>query len=74
MRNYYNKQRDNTEAQINYLYKTKDVTFRGFRFGVEHSSLNNIKTKNAGAIKINGLIDDSNENFFEKKFNNKLDK
>ena len=32
MRNYYDKQRDNTEAQINYLYKTRDVTFRGFRF------------------------------------------
>ena len=32
MKNYYNKQRNNTEAQINYLYETKDVTFRGFRF------------------------------------------
>jgi radical SAM superfamily enzyme YgiQ (UPF0313 family) len=32
MRNYYNKQRDSTEAQIKYLYETKDVTFRGFRF------------------------------------------
>jgi radical SAM superfamily enzyme YgiQ (UPF0313 family) len=32
MRNYYNKQRNNTEAQIKYLYDTKDVTFRGFRF------------------------------------------
>ena len=33
MRNYYNKQRDSTEDQIKYLYETKDVTFRGFRFG-----------------------------------------
>ena len=32
MKNYYNKQRDSTERQINYLYETKDVTFRGFRF------------------------------------------
>ena len=32
MKNYYNKQRDGTEAQIKYLYETKDVTFRGFRF------------------------------------------
>ena len=32
MKNYYNKQRDSTEAQIEYLYKTRDVTFRGFRF------------------------------------------
>jgi len=46
MRNYYNKQRDNTEAQIDYLYKTKDVTFRGFRFGVEHGSLKNFKKDN----------------------------
>jgi hypothetical protein len=32
MKNYYNKQRDSTAAQIKYLYETKDVTFRGFRF------------------------------------------
>ena len=32
MKNYYNKQRDSTEKQINYLYETKDVSFRGFRF------------------------------------------
>ncbi len=32
MKNYYNKQRDSTEAQIKYLYETRDVTFRGFRF------------------------------------------
>ena len=32
MKNYYNKQRENTTKQIKYLYETKDVTFRGFRF------------------------------------------
>mgnify|MGYP001209674357 FL=1 len=32
MKNYYDKQRNNTLEQINYLYDTKDVTFRGFRF------------------------------------------
>ena len=32
MKNYYNKQRESTTAQIKYLYETKDVTFRGFRF------------------------------------------
>ena len=31
MKNYFNKQRDSTLAQIDYLYKEKDVTFRGFR-------------------------------------------
>ena len=31
MKNYYDKQRDSTLAQIEYLYTEKDVTFRGFR-------------------------------------------
>jgi len=31
MKNYYEKQRNSTLAQIEYLYKEKDVTFRGFR-------------------------------------------
>ena len=31
MKNYYDKQRNGTLAQIDYLYKEKDVTFRGFR-------------------------------------------
>ena len=31
MKNYFDKQRKSTLAQIDYLYKEKDVTFRGFR-------------------------------------------
>ena len=31
MKNYYDKQRNGTLDQIDYLYKEKDVTFRGFR-------------------------------------------
>jgi len=31
MKNYCDKQRNGTLAQIDYLYKEKDVTFRGFR-------------------------------------------
>ena len=31
MKNYYNKQRASTLAQIDHLYTEKDVTFRGFR-------------------------------------------
>jgi hypothetical protein len=31
MKNYYDKQRNSTIAQIDYLYREKDVTFRGFR-------------------------------------------
>ena len=34
MKNYYDKQRNSTLAQIDYLYKEKDVTFRGFRHNV----------------------------------------
>ena len=46
MKNYYNKQRDNTEDRIKYLYETKDVTFRGFRFNYGHTSLQDSKPKN----------------------------
>ena len=31
MKNYFDKQRTSTLVQIDYLYKEKDVTFRGFR-------------------------------------------
>jgi len=31
MKNYYERQKTSTLAQIDYLYKEKDVTFRGFR-------------------------------------------
>ena len=31
MKNYYDTQRGNTLSQIEYLYKTKDTSFRGFR-------------------------------------------
>ena len=65
MKNYYNKQRNNTEAQINYLYDTKDVTFRGFR---HHSPLCEVgetfekKSKNIF----------TNENKFNGNSNNSL--
>ena len=31
MKNYYDKQRDGTMKQIDYLYTTLDTSFRGFR-------------------------------------------
>ena len=31
MKNYYDQQKTSTLAQIDHLYKEKDVTFRGFR-------------------------------------------
>ncbi|MBI29371.1 MAG: B12-binding domain-containing radical SAM protein [Pelagibacteraceae bacterium] len=39
MKNYYNKQRDGVLDRINYLYETKDVTFRGFRFNGKIASV-----------------------------------
>jgi radical SAM superfamily enzyme YgiQ (UPF0313 family) len=34
MKNYYDRQRNSTLAQIDHLYKEEDVTFRGFRHSV----------------------------------------
>ena len=34
MKNYYDRQKTSTLAQIDHLYKKKDATFRGFRHGV----------------------------------------
>jgi len=71
MKNYYNKQRDSTEAQIKYLYETKDVTFRGFRFSggqvkenVPSESYNktkNGKSSNGNQLNGNGKNKQSNE-------------
>ena len=33
MKNYYDKQKTNTMNQIDHLYETLDVSFRGFRHG-----------------------------------------
>ena len=48
MKNYYDKQRNSVMDQIDYLYDEKDVTFRGFRFNVTHTSLQNLKPKDTG--------------------------
>ena len=50
MKNYYDKQKSSTLAQIDYLYKEKDVTFRGFR---HHGGGENI-IKKAKVVSING--------------------
>ena len=64
IKNYYNKQRDGTEAQIKYLYETKDVTFRGFRFSGGQVKENipsesfekrsKIVSDNSNEVKLNG--------------------
>ena len=57
MKNYYNRQKTSTLAQIDHLYKEKDVTFRGFRHSPGQLSgtgdKSNIKFK-AKAITLEG--------------------
>ena len=57
MKNYYNKQRESTTAQIKYLYETKDVTFRGVRFSggqVKENVLSDAFKKSANGKSVNG--------------------
>ena len=66
MKNYFDKQRNNTLDQIDHLYKEKDVTFRGFRHntgsgqvGVQYKKKSKIPNNNR--IKINGKNDTNNQ-------------
>lgn len=59
MKNYYDKQRNSTIEQINHLYKTKDVTFRGFRHSAGKGQVGDeVKVKMVGdkGIDSEGLI------------------
>jgi len=58
MENYYNKQRETTLKQIDYLYKEKDVTFRGFRHDKDPTIKESNKKydKKSKIIPINGVI------------------
>ena len=44
MKNYYDRQKNSTLAQIDHLYKEKDVTFRGFRHNAGKGQVGEIKT------------------------------
>ena len=46
MENYFNNQRENTLAQIDYLYATKDTSFRGFRGMHDDATMEHAKEKN----------------------------
>ena len=46
MENYFNNQRENTLAQIDYLYTTKDTSFRGFRGMHDDATMEHAKEKN----------------------------
>jgi len=54
MKNYYDKQKNSTLAQIDHLYKEKDATFRGFRHGTGHGQVGEQFSAKAKAIAIQG--------------------
>ena len=54
MKNYYDKQKSSTLAQINYLYKEKDATFRGFRHNRGEEKI----IKKTKVVSINGIKED----------------
>ena len=65
MKNYYDKQKTSTLAQIDHLYKNKDVSFRGFRHsqgqlgGTGDKSFNKAKSKSIamqGSEVMDGLV------------------
>jgi hypothetical protein len=59
MKNYYDRQRDSTLKQINYLYKEKDVTFRGFRHRAGIGQLGadvDVKAKATKKLNIDELV------------------
>ena len=53
MKNYYDKQRNSTLAQIKYLYKERDVTFRGFRHSEGQLGGTGDKSKKFKVVPIN---------------------
>ncbi len=73
MRNYYDKQRDTTEAQIKYLYETKDVTFRGFRHSLGQLSgtgdKSNMKLRAKGASGKESKLNENKKNNTNDKKN-----
>jgi hypothetical protein len=54
MKNYYDKQKTSTLAQIDHLYKEKDVTFRGFRHNAGKGAVGEQFNPKEKAIAIQG--------------------
>ena len=50
MKNYYDKQRDGTMKQIDYLYTTLDTSFRGFRHSAGSGKTGDVTNDNNKAI------------------------
>ena len=50
MKNYYDKQRDGTMKQIDYLYTTLDTSFRGFRHSAGSGRTGDVTNDNKNAI------------------------
>jgi hypothetical protein len=68
MKNYYDKQRESTLDQIDYLYDEKDTSFRGFRHRVGGTQLGNKFIKKSKVVPINGN-DLDEKSHFEQKIN-----
>ena len=64
MKNYFDKQKDSTLAQIDYLYKEKDVSFRGFRHNVGSGQVGDKFNKKGKILDLKG-----NELNFNKEHN-----
>ncbi len=59
LKNYFDKQRNGTLAQIDYLYKEKDATFRGFRHSAGKGMVGKdvrVKAKAAQGNDMDGLV------------------
>ena len=66
MKNYYDKQRTSTLAQIDHLYKEKDVSFRGFRHNSGSGQVGEKFTKKSKVVSINGNNLDEKRNIEQK--------
>ena len=66
MKNYYDRQRNSTLAQIDHLYKEKDVTFRGFRHSTGSGQVGEKFTKKSKVVSINGNNLDEKRNIEQK--------
>ena len=61
MKNYYDKQKTSTLAQIDYLYTEKDTSFRGFRHNTGNGQTGAQLSEKAKAVKDKAIAIQGNE-------------
>ena len=66
MKNYFDKQKHSTLAQIDYLYKEKDVSFRGFRHNAGSGQTGD-KFEKGKILDLNGNEVNLNQDYNKKK-------